>query len=291
MKRSATVALALGIILAGPGPAAADPARTSSASAFGLEATGTLPISRTPEVAASQPPDSGRQRRAVLDIPAAPLAVSATLEVVAEAARDSRLDAALGNVDDGANARGFASTESLEVLLSNGPVTQTLLRARVLQAEAVGRCVNNQPVFDTGSRIVGLELAGAEIPVVDETVRQVLGRLAPNGPLSSLISVQENETGTLPGGGVFVNALRVRIPLLNEDIVVSHAEARVPAGCGVRVNVQPTGPVAPVKPAVSAPGGQLAFTGPALSFLPVGLGMGASGVALWQVLRRTRRRT
>ena len=287
MRKVLTAAFATAVALSATGPAWAEPARTSSAAAFGLQATvlGTQLVPPTPAVAVSQPPDTGLTLgdnvNATLPVDLQGLAVTGVVTAVGEAHRADdivpALTAPVGEFSDavtltGVNSRGLARAENL-TLVGNIPLIdvlagqvaqQGLLNAGSVQAEAVAKCVNNQPVFDTGFNIVDLNVAGAEIPLND-LVATLLSLLNVPG----VISVVQGETGVLPDGGVFINALHVTVPLLGADIVVGHAEARMPANCGIAPPAPPTGPgpVAPVA-SVAAPHGSLAATGGDFSMTP-----------------------
>ena len=305
MRKVLIGAFAAAVALSAIGPASAEPARTSSAGAFGLQAIvlGTQLVAPTPVVAVSQPPDTGRTLggnvNATLPVDLAGLAVTGVVTAVGEAHRADDIVPALttpvGQFSDavtvtGVNARGLARAENLN-LLGNIPLTdviagpvaeQPLLSAGSVQAEAVAKCVNNQAVFDTGFNIVDLRLAGAEL-ALNDLVATLLAALN----LPGVITVAQGETGPLPDGGVFINALRVRVPLLQADIIVGHAEARMPANCGIAPPAPPTGPgpIAPVAsvsaPAasVAAPLGNLAATGGDFSVTPL-LAMAMLGGAL-----------
>ncbi|MDQ4070135.1 MAG: hypothetical protein M3203_11790 [Actinomycetota bacterium] len=244
----------------------------------------------------SQPPDTGRtvgdNVNATLPVDLPGLAVTGVVTAVGEAHRADdivpALTAPVGQFSDavtltGVNSRGLARAENL-TLVGNIPLVdvlagqvaeQGLLNVGSVQAEAVAKCVNNQPVFDTGYNIVDLNLAGAAIPLND-LVATVLNLLN----IPGVITVVQGETGVLPDGGVFINALRVSVPLLGADIIVGHAEARMPANCGIAPPAPPTGPgdIAPIG-SVSAPQGNLAATGGDFSMTPF-VAMAMLGVAL-----------
>ena len=289
MRKVLTAAFATAVALSATGPAWADPARTSSAAAFGLQATvlGTQLVAATPVVAVSQPPDTGRTLgenvNATLPVDLQGLAVAGVVTAVGEAHRADDIVPALtspvGQFSDavtltGVNSRGLARAENLNLvgniplidILAGQVAQQGLLSAGSVQAEAVAKCVNNQPVFDTGFNIVDLRVAGAEIPLND-LVATLLTALN----LPGVITVVQGETGVLPDGGVFINALHVTVPLLQADIIVGHAEARMPANCGIAPPAPPTGPgpIAPVSPDLAAPLGNLAATGGDFSMTPL----------------------
>ena len=299
MRKVLTAAFAMAVALSATGPAWADPARTSSAAAYGLQATvlGTQLVPPTPVVAVSQPPDPGRTLgeniNATLPVDLQGLAVTGVVTAVGEAHRADDIVPALtspvGQFSDavtltGVNSRGLARAENLNLvgniplidLLAGQVAQQGLLSAGSVQAEAVAKCVNNQPVFDTGFNIVDLRVAGTQIPLND-LVASLLRALN----LPGVINVVQGETGVLPDGGVFINALHVTVPLLQADIIIGHAEARMPANCGIAPPAPPTGPgpIAPVSAQVAAPLGNLAATGGDFSMTPL-IAMAMLGGAL-----------
>ncbi len=284
MRKVLTTVFAMAVVVSAAGPASADPARASSAAAYGLQATvlGTVLVPATPSVAVSQPPDTGLTLgdnvNATLPVDLQGVAVTGVVVAVGEAHRADdivpALTTSLGAGSDpvtltGVNSRGLARAENLNVLgnipliplLGGGVVTQGLVSAGSVQAEAVAKCVNNQPVFDTGYNIVDLKVAGTDIPL-NALVSQLLGL----ANIPGLISVVQGETGTLPGGGVFINALHVSVPLLGLDLIVGHAEAAMPANCGIAPPAPPTGP-GPIAPIADL--GTLAATGGDFSMTPL----------------------
>lgn len=308
MRKVLTAAFATAIALSATGPAWADPARTSSAAAYGLQATvlGAQLVAPTPAVAVTQPPDTGLTLgdnvNATLPVDLQGLAVTGVVTAVGEAHRADdivpALTAPVGQFSDavtltGVNSRGLARAENLNLVgnlplteVLAGPVaTQPLLSAGSVQGEAVAKCVNNQPVFDTGFNIVDLRVAGTEIPLND-----LVATLLTTLNLPGVITVVQGETGVLPDGGVFINALRVSVPLLQANIVVGHAEARMPANCGVAPPAPPTGPgpVAPVA-SVAAPLGNLAATGGDFSMTPlVAIAMLGGALAVRRLVVRSK---
>lgn len=295
MRKVLTTVFATAVALSATGSAWAEPASSSSASAYGISAAvlGSQLVPPTPTVSVSQPPDTvltlGETVNATLPVDLQGVAVTGVVVAVGEAHRADDLVPALtkslGPGSDpvtltGVNSRGLARAENLTVLgniplvplLGGGVVTQGLVNAGSVQAEAVAKCVNNQPVFDTGYNIVDLNIAGSELLPLNALVSQLLGL----ANLPGIITVVQGETGTLPDGGVFINALHVTVPLLGLDLVVGHAEARMPANCGIAPPAPPTGPedIAPV-----ANLGTLAATGGDFSMTPL-VAMAMLGAAL-----------
>ena len=296
----AAVALALGIAWA-PSSAFAEPARASSASAYGLTVNllGGQLIAPTPTVAASQPPDS-IDREPIIPIDLDPVAQSGTGVTVAEATRadtitGERLAVARGNDNkavtlQGVSARGYAGLESANVLVNQFaelPVELdqlTLVEADAIEAEAVAKCVDNQPQFDYGYNLLNLELGDTPVTAIEDVID---GIIELPGPLSDLGVIDFDTPRTNPNmvtrtpTGIAVTALRVALlPALGEDplveVVIGHAEARMPTPCGIEQPRPPTGP-GPAAPALAATGDDMG-TWPLMAF-------GVLGGAV--ILRRT----
>jgi hypothetical protein len=288
MRKVLTTVFATAVALSAAAPASAEPASSSRAAAYGLQATvlGTQLVPPTPSVAVSQPPDTGLtlgdnvNTTLPVDLPG--IAVTGVVVAVGEAHRADDIVPALttdlGQFSDavaatGVNARGLARAENLSVLgniqllsLLGGAVSQQgLVNAGSVQAEATAKCVNNQPVFDTGYNVVDLNIAGSPLLPLNDLVGQVLTLLN----LPGLVEVQLGETGTLPDGGVFINALHIRVPLLGADIIVGHAEAGMPANCGIAPPAPPAPPTGPGDIAPIADLGNLAATGGDFSVTPL----------------------
>jgi hypothetical protein len=299
MRKAFVAAMSMALFFGAATPALGqvpEPASASSASAFGIAASGLLPISPMPVVNVAQPPDSGQQLgtnfQATIPLDIGGLAVNGTITAVAEASRDPRLTSVLDGNPDGASARGFSRTDGLSLLgeadlltvLGLDPLAPpALLSASAVEAEAVAACLNGQAVFSTDSRVLGLEVLELDLgAILDPVLVELLGLLN----LPGILEVIQGESGVLPdGSGVFVNALRIRVLGTVEDIVIGHAEARMPADC----RVPPA--AAPPTAAPRGPGGALASTGSELPLLPLGLGIVALGVILNRAVRRTARRT
>jgi hypothetical protein len=314
MRKMLGVAVALAVsFAAGMTPASGDAASSSSASAYGLSASGLVPISPTITAAAAQPPDQDVLKPpALLTIPLGGLALSGTVGADAHAHQADNLQPVLGGAPAstasdpttpvGVNAVGLAKTEGLAVVFNNTGVdaistllaqltsaTGGLVGADAVVAEAVAKCVNNQPVFDTGFQVAGLGgLVGDVLdPVVQQLLDTLLGLLGPDATLSAIVSIEAGRVTPL-ADGVAVDGLVVRVPLLNEEIVVSHAEAHMPGSCGVAppTTVQPTGPgpIAPVGQV--APAASLASTGSDVPYLPLAAVMLGAAFVLRRITRR-----
>lgn len=234
----------IGALLSAAVPAHAEAAVASSATAVGLVSTGLLPLPPNPTITASQPPDSGEMRQALIDLAVPPLALTGTSTVVAEASRESRIPTpAFPDLKPNAlrrhlpvgetNARSFARTEGL-ALVSTAPqalpldlLTTTLVSASAVESAAIARCVDGQALFDTDFNVSGLKVLGQDLGL-DALLLPVLTALS----LPDAISVIPGEAGRLPdGNGVFINGLHISIPVLNVDLVIARSEARMPAQC------------------------------------------------------------
>lgn len=294
-KTLVAAAMSMAVFLGAATPSYAqtpEPARASAAAAFGIAGLGLLPISPTPSVVAAQPPDTDQQilgQTFQSTIPAdLGVAVNGTISAVAQAASQPRIQTALPGSPDGVSARGLGRTEGLSLVgdvdlltaLGLDPFAETaLLTATAVEAEATATCVDGRPVFSTDSRVIGLELLEIDLgSVLDPVLRGVIDTLN----LPGILEIVEGETGVLPdGSGVFINALRVTVLGGAQELIIGHAEARMPADCRVP----------PVAPPPTAPHGALAATGNDLPVLPLGLAMVTLGVILNRVVRRTARRT
>jgi len=282
------VALALPFVAAGP--ASADPARASAASAFGIQATGIVPIAATPTVAVSQPPDTGRtvggNFNSTIPLELGGLVVTGTVNAVGEAARDSRLESVLPDVNDGTNARGFARTDGLQLLGNADLITAiggallqdpALLSITAVEAEATATCVNNRPVFDAGFRLVG---TNPDLGL-DAIVQQVAAVLNIPGVLELDTPATDPSLIVATPESITITALRIRILGTLEEINISQASAAMPANCAVEQPQVPTGP-GPVAPTLAA-------TGNSDLILPVAVGLLFTAYALRRLNRRSRR--
>jgi hypothetical protein len=299
MRKALVAAKSMAVFLGAATPASAqvpEPARASSASAFGITGSGLLPISPTPVVNVAQPPDTGRvigdNFVGTIPLDLGGIAVNATINAVGEATRDPRLPTTLDGNPDGVSARGFARTEGLSLLGANTLLdalglpleAPSLLSASAVEAEAVAACVDGRAAFSTDSRVIGLTVA--EIDLGSELLDPLLAELLNTLNLPGILEIAQDESGILPdGSGVFVNALRITVLGTLQEIIIGHAEARMPADC----RVPPAAP--PTTAAPAARGGALAATGSELPILPLGLGLLALGVVLNRVVRRTTRQS
>lgn len=284
--RTALAAVAaLGLLTAFMGQGFADPANNGAASAFGLEATGLLPIARTPEVSVTgegrqEQGGALREREPLLNLPVSTLAISATLNTVAEVRLAGGINPAItegGNTREqetiterDVNARGYAAVENLLVVVGGNVtvnpleepefVEDALVDLQTIEAEAVAKCVNNRPVFDTGFNVVGdqpddiLNLSADPLGDLVATLADLLSAV-PN-VLAIELGVREN----IPNG-VRITALRIRLLDRTQVINVAQAEARMTEPCGVAA---PPPPSPAARLAVTGGGGVSAILGGSL---------------------------
>ncbi len=302
---------------AAAGPAAAEPANADSASAYGLSATGAVPISATTTTMSSFPPGGDNNASgnfntlppALLTVPLGNVALAGVVGVIANSHTADDItpelnptvapDAAPTSSPvtlDPVNTRALAKTTGLGVVFTaptgsiNAIATAlqalpSLVSADAVTSEAVAKCVDGKPVFDTGYQIAGL--GGLVGNALDSTVQALLNTLLallPAGStLASIISITPGVVTPL-ADGVAIDALRISIPLLNENLVISHSEVHMAADCRV---VPPT-TAAPRGPAGGG-GGRLASTGTDLPFLPVGISLVVLAMVGGSVVRRSRK--
>lgn len=304
MRKVLTAACTVAVALSATSAASADPARTSSAAAYGTTAivAGSPVIPPTPVASAAAPPDADGERSSVVPVTGGTLTVTGAIVTVAQTRQSDGLLVALtpqalsgapaGGSDPitllAPNARAFGSAANSSVLVSAIPAglpadafdliqaaANSLVSAGVIQAEAVAKCIGGSPQFDTGYNITDLELAGTQIPLAGDLLTQIVNALGAGSPLAGLLTVTKGEQLTF-ADGVGVNALRVQLlgvaggpPLV--EVVIGHAEVHMPADCAV---APPTTVPAPV-----APRGALPSTGGDSSVTPL-LAMGMLGGAL-----------
>lgn len=250
--KSFVVALcALGLVVMGVTPAAAQAATGATGSAYGVSLTGLTDFGPEPAVSATIPPGETAED-ALLEIPLDPVLFSGTASVQADASQAAGIQPTL--LAGGANARGYALTEGLSAV-------EGTLTADAIASEATVTCVGNQAQFRTASEFENVALADTIVPLeeldgVIDALDPVLDALEPllgdstldiftDQPNDVLLEVPElgirlvawetnwdGATGTTDGSDtVFVNALRLTIggvlgDLIGEqDLIVSHAEA------------------------------------------------------------------
>ena len=254
----AATALGLAALL-GPSVVLADPVDSATASAFGVQLSGPVPLGPTPEVESNLGDELVED--SLIEIPADPVATSFTAHVEADTRATDEIQARLQETISGAaqtapeawSARGFAITEDLDAVA--GQVT-----ADVIESESTAACINGEVVFGSATRIANLSVGGQAIPILNPEPNQVLLDLGGIRVVFWETNWDPATLGTTDGAStVFTNALHVTLPL-NIDLVVSHSAASVTcAGPGPKPKPRPTGP-APAPPAQPVPG-QPSFTG------------------------------
>jgi len=294
------------------GPAAAEPAKASTASAYGLSGSGLVAISPTITTSASAPPDTDAPVNNLLAVPLGGLAFDGTVSVNARAHTPDNITPELATVpnDPGTsvpvtladvNTAAIASAENVGLLFTPPPGTVEgtalsllgqlseaeggLLTASAISSEAVAKCVDGQPVFDAGYNVAGLGgvVGGVLDPLVQVVLDLLLTLIGPDAALSAVISINPGVVTEFPDG-IAIDGLQVSIPLLDQTIVIAHSEVHMAADCTV---------VAPAPSTTAArgagPGGRLASTGNETPFLAVGIGLVALAAIGGGVVRHGRR--
>lgn len=315
---AAGLALALGVAFASPASAQTPgPATQGTARAYGLSIGGLVTVAPTPQVSVGTP---GVQEQTVVPVDADPLVINGTLTARAECQVNPTVAATLAEVTPN-NCRGYAITESLDVLLSGAAGVETsLVSTRLLQAEAVGRCVGGRGQLATGYKRTFLSVFGQDLTEpVDDTLDTVLQLVGANDTLAGLVQVAEGEVTRPTPDSIAINGVHVRIlptddedgallpgipelplgdggllpggapvPTAALDIIISRAEARMPTPCGVAAQQGPAaGPDLGAGPAADLP-----RTGSnEMVAIPVAAGLLATAVVLRGVNRRARRAT
>ncbi|HWC12374.1 MAG TPA: choice-of-anchor P family protein, partial [Acidimicrobiales bacterium] len=156
------------------------------------------------------------------------------------------------------------------------PLSQTLVSATAVESSAIARCVGDQALFDTDYSIVGLKVLGQDVGL-----EALLAPVVAGLDLDGIVSVKQGEAGPLPGGGIFVNALHIVIPLLGVDLIVGRSEARMPTPCAAGTEAEAVGQASP--PASVVAGGAvtpLAATGRRSRLFHWGVAAIGAGLAL-----------
>ncbi len=239
--RLAACAVALtvgGLTPLGLSPAAADPATTALASAYGLNLdVAGQPVVDEAGLAQSTLPPGGDVLSDLITVPAASIlntgAARGRATTSATSTLPSLLDERVQQVPGPYNARAVGQVDDLGVVLDlDGPdaalLELALLSADSVRAEAVGVCRGGQALYSGQSEVVNLEInnqpLGLDEPVTGllDTVNQLLA------PLSQVVDIDRNVV-TPTANGISVNALVVTVlplaggaPLV--ELRVGHAE-------------------------------------------------------------------
>jgi uncharacterized repeat protein (TIGR01451 family) len=263
MKKSivAVAAMALAISALAVHPALADPTSQSSASAYGLslDLAGNEVIPPTPTASATFPPGGNDSHEVVIDVPADPLAISATLIADAQAHIASDIPTSIENEESAQsvpgpyNARGVGQVEGLEVLVNvvDSEAQVSLIEADLVRAEAAAVCSAGAVQYTGTSEVVALEIGGELLPLNAplQDIIDAIGDVLEQTGLEAVVDVERNVVTPLDGGGIAVDALVVTLlagtvegqPL--GEIRIAHAEVG-PAAClgGQIVTVTKDGP-------------------------------------------------
>ena len=225
-----------GLLVLTPAPAAhADPVSAASASSYGatISAGGQQVIPPTPTASVDLPP-GGESSDTLVDIPAAPLAVSGTLNADAAAHEASDVNSALTvvsqDVEGPYNATGVGLVEGLNVLLDTPTDGVSLVTADAVRAEAVGVCQGDTVKYSANSEIVNLKINGTDVPLNDP-VQQLLDGLHDalvQSGLNAVVDVQRNVV-TPTADGISVDGLVVTVLAAAGDtpvaeVHIAHAE-------------------------------------------------------------------
>lgn len=242
MRKRIRNTLVIGMILTltvMSGPADAGPLQSVTASAYGASVEGAVPVEPTPTVTASFPPAAQNQNASLLEIPAEPLAFSGTATVRAQTTADSTLTAVLpankltvqggGALPAGYNARATSRVEGLEVLstivdpLVLDPLA--VLAVGVIESEALVSCVNERPVFVTGSRLAGpVSVAGINLA---DTTDDLLGTVVSALNVPGVLETKANVVNAVPGG---YEVIALQVKVLGTTLVVNLAESKISGG-------------------------------------------------------------
>jgi hypothetical protein len=281
MKKVVGAMFALALALATAAPAGAEAARASSAHAFGLEARGLVSIPRSPDVDATFPPGGDEIQAAPIGLPLATLVIDSTARGRAQAHEADDIAPILTEATDDDriapgpyNARAYGAVDNLDVLAPAGAILEnqdvleealSLVNLNAIEAEAVARCVNNQPQFDVGWNFADVDAFGQDDFAGLESLIEglVLPLLVPEGLLAPVVQVTTptQDPSFIRIGPNSASVLAARISVLNLvggvlTIDAGFAEVSMPNNCAVAAPPPPptirTGP-----PALAATGGEM----------------------------------
>lgn len=245
MRKKLSKALAIGMLMTLTvitGVASASPLQAVTASAFGAEATGLVPLSPIAPTSTTFPPAANIQRGDLLKLPVEPVIFNGTVSSGSQTANDSVLSVQQpldrftvkggGPRPDRFNAVAAGRVEGLNVLLNTPtlgllPSGPALVEVGAVTAEAAVACVNSNPVVVSGSSLAGpLKILGIDLAIpVDNTLNQVVEL---TGALAAILELRRNVVDTSINGGVSVIGLQIRV--LGTTEVVNLAQARVEGG-------------------------------------------------------------
>jgi len=245
LLRSAVVIPLVLMISTMSGPAFSSPLQSVTASSYGAQVSGLLPLGPLPQATASFPPPTLDEKNGVLELPLGALAYEGVAVVRAQTTTDSSLTKTLPNdrltVQGGAlpagyNARSFAQVDGTALLLNTDlPIEDlpdllteldpnvALVNVGLIQSEALVSCVEGTAVIAAGSQIVGpITVAGIQLqePVGNLTnqVVDLAGTLA-----EGILTIRRNVVEPRPNG-LAVTALRIEVLGTTLVLDIAHAE-------------------------------------------------------------------
>jgi hypothetical protein len=212
------IATIVGVAVSGAGPAAADPAKGGSASAFAATATlaGNDLIPPTPVAEVTAPP-YGDATETSIPIDADPLAINGTLVANSSVHQAADLTSALEqaasaqSVAGPYNARAVGQIEDLEVIVDAVAAGVPLVEADAVRGEAVAVCTGTTVAYSASSEVVNLVIGG-EDPLsgpLNDLITQITDALNAS-PLVDLVSIEVNKV-TTSATGASVDALVVTL--------------------------------------------------------------------------------
>ncbi len=221
--RLAACAVALtvgGLTPLGLSPAAADPATTALASAYGLnlDLAGSTVVDEA-GLAESALPPGGNVLSDLINVPAASLletgAARGNATTSAASSIPSVLDERVQLVPGPYNARAVGQVDDLGVVLDlDGPdldlLELALVSADAVRAEAVGVCRSGQALYSGQSEVVNLEINGQPLGLDDPVTGLVDAVNTILEPLAQVVDIDRNVV-TPFAGGISVNALVVTV--------------------------------------------------------------------------------
>lgn len=249
ITRAALLAAALALLAVAAAPAAAqgtDVAQSGTARGFGgqIQLTDQDVLPPSAEAGVTAPPFAEAQEEALIEVPAAPLAVSFTAQGKARLSETATLTSEIANaeaaqaVEGPYHAQAVGIVEDLQVLVDAVGEGVPLLRADLVRGEAVGVCTGGAARYSASSEIVNLVIGGQQLPL-NAPLSQIvdaIGDVLEQTTLNQVVDVQRNVVTELADGGIAVDALVVTVlaaagdtPLLT--VRLGHAEVG-PLACG-----------------------------------------------------------
>lgn len=226
----AALAILTATLVVLPVTAGADTSQGGSASAYGLELAPIIPP--TPAQSSTLADEDADATETLVEIPAAPLAVSGTATATAAVHKESDLASNLvvnsQGVEGPYNAVAFGEIEGADVLVDVIDVGVSLVTADAVRAEAVAVCVGDVVTYSANSEIVNLDIAGQDLPLNSplSDILDAVSDLLEQTTLNQIVSVERNVV-TESANGIAVDALRVNVLDVADtpiSVVLGHAE-------------------------------------------------------------------